>query len=222
MLIDERRKLLFVHNPKAAGTAVKQALATALGIDRVAALKRYGLGEHLPLAAAVWHLRANGIGLDGYLIVGVLRDPLERLASFWRFGRMTTNDGKGSRITRGLAHLDLSERAAQQMIERVRAYSLERWVRWCIAMSWCPWAEIRSDCSVIERPQLWWFTAEDLSVRLFRSVGDLAAFLAKARGIETVPGRENESGGEQPEFTRWVVDWARETYADDYEALATL
>lgn len=220
MLIAEQQRLLFVHNPKAAGTAVKQALAKALKLDRVAAVREFGMGEHLPLLDIAWQLRGYRVDLTGFLILGVLRDPLERLASFWRFGRAPTADGIGSRIAKGLGHLGLSERAMTAMVERVQHYSLERWVRWSIDMTWCPWAELKGGPSVIERPQMSWFSGDRERPLLFRfdRLGDLVAFLAKARGIEIALGRENESGAEQPEFTRWVVEWARETYADDYEA----
>lgn len=96
MIICHSHKFIYVHPPKTAGTAVSTALG-ALCTDhdaqigdwpgasygKIPALK--GIGKHAPLAAIT--PLALGVDLADYLVVLSVRNPWDRLASFYHWAR---------------------------------------------------------------------------------------------------------------------------------------
>lgn len=217
MLLAPDHGLLFIHCPKCAGTSIKVALAAALGIDRPAILRAYGLAEHGTLAEARERLPA---GLWKRLtVIGTMRDPLQRLASFWRFGRAAGPDG--SRAFKGFGGRRLPPDTAREVAALAEVADLEDWVALCCRWNWDPWWQTRRPGrSVIERAQAEWFGDWDKPVELFDTarLGELEAWLA-LRGIEVRFGGENESAGPVPEIGPKVRAWAADVYARDYQRL---
>jgi len=215
MLLAPDHGLLFIHNPKAAGTSIKTALEESLGIDRNAILMAHGLAEHHTAGEARALLPAD---LWGRLTVfGTVREPLERLMSFWRFSRTVT--AKDDHSWKGLPRERLTARAALKLGRQGRALEFEDWIRWALAWSWDPWIYTRHPGrSVILRSQIEWFDGAD--ARLFRSddLTGLAAWLAGC-GIEVTFGRENATGGEVPRVSAWVREFVDDVYARDLRFL---
>jgi hypothetical protein len=90
-----RHPIVFLHLPKTAGQTVHNALAAAVGAARVSPIRVHtqtGRGEtQFPPGYALYsgHLDWDGIGAvaEGRFTFTVLRDPQERIASFYFFLR---------------------------------------------------------------------------------------------------------------------------------------
>lgn len=93
MVINDRYRFVFVHNPKAAGTSITDALRQLDGNNSVALghklkhetgddfLRRHGLGIDAPMPGS------GGIPIGAYLFFCFVRNPWDRFCSLHRYLR---------------------------------------------------------------------------------------------------------------------------------------
>lgn len=113
------RPLVFLHLPKTAGTTLKDVIESVYGADRVAFLK-VGRGELDEFAGrpeaerrgfdvVAGHLRWDETGvLPGARVVTMLREPVDRLVSFYHYASKTPGTELHEAIGRGLSLEDMA------------------------------------------------------------------------------------------------------------------
>ena len=113
------RPLAFLHLPKTAGTTLKDVIEAVYGADRVAFLK-VGRGELEAFAGrpdaerrgfdvVAGHLRWDETGvLPGARVITMLREPIDRLISFYHYAAKTPGTELHEAIGRGLSFEDMA------------------------------------------------------------------------------------------------------------------
>lgn len=83
MLISHSNRFVFLHNPKVAGTTVRNRLRSLCGADdyHLAGLLNRSLKDRSHLMVSEWTQELWDAYRDGYYFFGFVRDPLDRLLS---------------------------------------------------------------------------------------------------------------------------------------------
>lgn len=229
MHIDER--VVFIHNPRAAGTAIRRALNH--GADPNANIPWPGSvpsrwtnnRKHLfarqlkaELPAEVWETRTT---------FAVVRNPWERVVSLYGLFRRPTEPGyqtsvadakqpyKLAKLIGSLAKADaLAMRKGELRRLAWHAFRLgfRDWLAWCDEWGWNSCRYLDSDLPLTRIPQSEWVENVDCLFR-FEDMDEIADFL-RSRGYPA-PVRENAT-----EHKDWRRYYDAETYDRVAEAFA--
>lgn len=175
MFIDPATPIIFIHNPKAAGTSVRMALEQATGIGQATAKIKYDdqfrVSVHSFATAIRAHPRASPVWDDAFKF-GIVRNPWDRVASFWFYsqtmlhGMTVLRHGlqRGTRRHQNRAYAGLESRGER---------AFEFWLtRWADQNRWSPWEYVGGGKGVLAYDQLSWFTDQEGGLivdRLYRT-----------------------------------------------------
>ena len=118
------QSLLFVHNPKTAGTSLLKLLSEIVPgpVHRAGVLV---LGTHHPhlLQARDHAARVAGFGGEGSVILAVIRRPLDREQSMYLYYRNVL-------ATSATLDVDLPDTFMRRAVSQAAAMSFAEWIRW--------------------------------------------------------------------------------------------
>lgn len=194
MFLDTDRNILFIHNPKAAGTSIRTALAEAQDPAKRATtgsarfkIKHDGawrVSTHSFASRLRLHPRIRDHYRDLFTF-GVVRNPWERAVSLWEYGKQVIS---GQTVLRaGLQGITEAEknRAYNECVKLGFEYFL---IEFCDRYRWNPWDYLGPEAigGVLEFNQMDWFQqdSEDIVSRIYRmdNLSELEEDLTKRLG----------------------------------------
>ena len=185
MFLDTDRNILFIHNPKAAGTSIRTALVetqdnTRLGIN----VKRANTGsarfkiKHDDAWRVSTHSFASRLRLhprirDHYrdlFTFGAVRNPWDRAVSLWEYGRQVISGQTVLRAgLRGMTEVE-KNRAYNECVKFGFEYFL---TEFCDLYRWNPWDYLGPEGigGVLDFNQIDWFKhgSEEIVSRIHRT-----------------------------------------------------
>lgn len=219
MFFDWDMGVLFVHNPRAAGTAVRLALCSYKGepqaISRKGTKIKYDRFNRVSVHSFARDLRRHPKldKFDSYWRFGVIRDPWARAVSLYQYCQEQVSPLGESYMRVGL--WDMSERDKNRAIAELDGKPFSWWLTtWCDRHKWSPWQYIGDEKGVFRYDQLSWFTdkdGSDLVHEIYRCehLSSLRRRLSKKLRTQIEIKPVNYSTADTDDYADWYDDEAR-------------
>lgn len=226
MFIDIDNGILFVQNPKAAGTSIREALAAYKGVDKT--FNKYRIkhdhdnkvGSH----SFAYRLRSHPMIADHYddmFSFGVVRNPWERAVSLWEWSKLV--DGGQTFLRHGM--WNLADRKKDQACNEAVRKGFEWWLTfWVSRYEWNPFEYIgvKGAGAIFEFNQSDWFedkAGQQIVTKIYRmdQLAKLEVDLSKRLGMPIKFEKTNvtEHGPYRKYYNDDTRKWIAEHFAKD-------
>ncbi len=230
MFIDDR--IIFIHNPRAAGTSIRRAL-----------LKGLNPNEHIPfpgnLPSSTSHNQKHSfawmtqmrlernIWKDRYKFA-VVRNPYDRLVSFYGLFRkahtgakmdQAKDEHKFHKFFAAFDSRDFNALSKQQMRKAYRGamnLSFKDWLKFCDFHNWNNCRYLDGVRPIIRIPQVTWFDGLDRVFR-FEDMKEIRAFLLEMGYHDPVPENVTQHAPWKDYYDDETRAWVADVFKEDIE-----
>lgn len=236
MHIDDH--VIFIHNPRAAGTSVRRALCDGLPPNMHLPIEAQRLGpgytNQKHLFARMLRKRMSEHDWNRRAKFGIVRNPFDRLVSLYGLFRRPTEKAvqkRSSELTRlhvphkmnkfarhlihPTLHGDMPKEQQKELYEKAFGYDFKPWLlEFCEEYSWngCRYLDPKRPMTRIQ--QVEWFEGLDIVFR-FEQLDELRDWLVDLGYPVPVPENATKHTPWQSYYDNETFDWVLDVFKDD-------